>query len=278
MPKVQRVRDPVHNLIEFGATNRELELILWDVIQTPPFQRLRRIKQLGFSEFVFPGATHTRFAHSIGVFHAARLLLGSIERSMSQAGTVFGKARAQHALAAALVHDVGHGMFSHAFEAVGKALNLPLGKHETVSDRLIRDSEITRAFDDRLGTGFASNVADLIAREQPRDVYDSVVTSQFDADRLDYMQRDRMMTGVHSGAVDVTWLLKQPGGRAHRRQRRQRAVPNRGHAGARPEGLSCRRELRTGAVPPLSERLFPQGDARRGDGASRPDPAAVQAP
>ena len=205
--KVQRVRDPVHNLIEFGATNRELELILWDVIQTQPFQRLRRIKQLGFSEFVFPGASHTRFAHSIGVFHTARLLLGAIERSMSQAGTVFGEARAKHALAAALVHDVGHGMFSHAFEAVGKALNLPLAKHETVSDRLIRDSEITRAFDVRLGTGFANNVADLIAREQPRDVYDSVVTSQFDADRLDYMQRDRMMTGVHSGAVDVTWLL-----------------------------------------------------------------------
>ena len=207
--KVQRVRDPVHNLIEFGATKatEELELILWDVIQTRPFQRLRRIKQLGFSELVFPGATHTRFAHSIGVFHTARLLLGAIERSMGRAGSVYGANRAQYALAAALVHDVGHGMFSHAFEAVGKALKLPLAKHESVSDMLIRDSEITRALDDRLGNGFANNVADLIAREQPRDVYDSVVTSQFDADRLDYMQRDRMMTGVHSGAVDVTWLL-----------------------------------------------------------------------
>lgn len=207
--KVQRIRDPVHNLIEFGATKatEELELVLWEIIKTRPFQRLRRIRQLGFSELVFPGATHTRFAHSIGVFHTARLLLGAIERSTSRTGTVFGGNRAQHALAAALVHDVGHGMFSHAFEAVGKALNLPLAKHETVSDQLIRDSEITRVLDDRLGNGFANNVADLIAREQPRDVYDSVVTSQFDADRLDYMQRDRMMTGVHSGAVDVTWLL-----------------------------------------------------------------------
>ena len=207
--KVQRIRDPVHNLIEFGATKatEELELVLWDVIQTRPFQRLRRIKQLGFSELVFPGATHTRFAHSIGVFHTARLLLGAIERNMGHTGAIYGGNRAQHALAAALVHDVGHGMFSHAFEAVGKAQKLPLAKHESVSDRLIRDSEITRALDDRLGSGFASNVADLIAREQPRDVYDSVVTSQFDADRLDYMQRDRMMTGVHSGAVDVIWLL-----------------------------------------------------------------------
>jgi HD superfamily phosphohydrolase len=210
--RVRRIRDPLHNLIEFGATKatEELELILWDVIQTRPFQRLRRIKQLGFSELVFPGATHTRFAHSIGVFHTARLLLSAIERSMLRAGTVYGGNRAQHALAAALVHDVGHGMFSHAFEAVGKALKLSMAKHELVSDMLIRDSEITRALDDRLGSGFASNVADLIAREQPRDVYDSVVTSQFDADRLDYMQRDRMMTGVHSGAVDVVWLLNNP--------------------------------------------------------------------
>ena len=66
----QRIRDPLHNLIEFGAD--QFEHTLWRVIQTPPFQRLRRIRQLGFSEFVFPGATHTRFAHSIGVFHVAR--------------------------------------------------------------------------------------------------------------------------------------------------------------------------------------------------------------
>jgi HD superfamily phosphohydrolase len=115
--------------------------------------------------------------------------------------------QAKYALAAALVHDVGHGMFSHAFEAVGKALNLPLARHETVSDRLIRDGEIKNVLDEQLGNGFASNVADLIKREQPRDLYDAVVTSQFDADRLDYMQRDRLMTGLRSSAVDVVWLL-----------------------------------------------------------------------
>ena len=207
--KPKRVRDPVHNLIEFGAARerQQLELTLWEVIQTRPFQRLRRIKQLGFSELVFPGATHTRFSHSIGVFHTARLLLGAIERCMGIAGSIYGAEQAKFALAAALVHDVGHGMFSHAFEAVGKELKLPLARHETVSDRLIREGEIKEVLDDRLGNGFAGNVADLISREQPKDLYDAVVTSQFDADRLDYMQRDRMMTGVHSGAVDVTWLL-----------------------------------------------------------------------
>jgi HD superfamily phosphohydrolase len=207
--KVQRIRDPVHNLIEFGATKKrqQLELALWDVIQTRPFQRLRRIKQLGFSELVFSGATHTRFSHSIGVFHTARLLLGAIERSMDMSGILHGDNQAGFALAAALVHDVGHGMFSHAFEAVGKELKLPLARHEAVSDRIIREGEIKEVLDNCLGNGFAGNVADLIAREQPKDLYDAVVTSQFDADRLDYMQRDRMMTGVHSGAVDVTWLL-----------------------------------------------------------------------
>ena len=210
--KAKRVRDPVHNLIEFGATTnddqRQLENTLWKVIQTRPFQRLRRIKQLGFSEFVFPGATHTRFAHSLGVFHTARLLLGSVQRSLSQGRGDYNAAQARIALTAALVHDVGHGMFSHAFEAVGKILELPLARHETVSDRLIRSGEIASVLDDTYGNGFANNVADLIGREQPRTLYDAIVTSQFDADRLDYMQRDRMMTGVHSGAVDVTWLLQ----------------------------------------------------------------------
>ena len=99
-------------------------------------------------------------------------------------------------------------MFSHAFEAVGKTLDLPLARHETVSDRLIRSGEIASVLAETYGDGFASSVADLIGREQPQTLYDAIVTSQFDADRLDYMQRDRMMTGVHSGAVDVTWLLQ----------------------------------------------------------------------
>src|SRR5579883_3390012 len=70
--RTQRIRDPLHNLIEFG--NDDFEGALWRVIQAPPFQRLRRIRQLGFSELVYPGATHTRFAHSVGVFHTARRL------------------------------------------------------------------------------------------------------------------------------------------------------------------------------------------------------------
>jgi len=204
-PKPQRIRDPVHNLIEFNSD--QFENTLWRVIQTPPFQRLRRIRQLGFSEFVFPGATHTRFAHSIGVFHMARLLMRVIEGYVATHHQQFRDQQARHALAAALLHDVGHGMFSHAFEAVGKEFRWPMARHEDVSQMLIREGEIASVLDGELGKGFAENVADVIAREIPSDLYGSIVSSQFDADRLDYMQRDRMMTGVQSSGVDPTWLL-----------------------------------------------------------------------
>ena len=158
--KSQRVRDPLHDLIEFNAG--QFEHMLWCVIQTTPFQRLRRVRQLGFSEFVFPGATHTRFAHSVGVFHVARQLMRLIGRYVGSSGRQYKEHQAQVALAAALVHDVGHGMFSHAFEKVGKTLSLPLARHETVSERLIRESEIAEEFEREFGVGFADQVANVI--------------------------------------------------------------------------------------------------------------------
>ncbi|MGF6230532.1 HD superfamily phosphohydrolase [Inquilinus ginsengisoli] len=203
--KPQRVRDPVHNLIEFGTG--QFEHTLWRVIQEPPFQRLRRIRQLGFSEFVFPGATHTRFAHSIGVFYIARSLMKLIERHVGNASGQFLEYQSRLALAAALVHDVGHGMFSHAFEEVARDFNLDMGKHEDVSKAVIKDSEITNVFNTELGSGFSNDVADLIGSKEPGSLYDAVVSSQFDADRLDYMQRDRLMTGVQSSGFDLPWLL-----------------------------------------------------------------------
>jgi HD superfamily phosphohydrolase len=204
-PKPQRIRCPVHNLIEFGVD--QFEQTLWRAIQTPPFQRLRRIRQLGFSELVFPGATHTRFAHSLGVFHMARRLMRVIRRHVEGSGRQYREHQAQVALAAALLHDIGHGMFSHAFEPLAKRLKLPFAEHADVSAALIRDSEIPGVLNAELGSGFANDVATLIERKEPGNLYDAVVSSQFDADRLDYMQRDRLMTGVQSSGVDPVWLL-----------------------------------------------------------------------
>lgn len=198
--KPQRIRDPLHNLIEFGSS--QFEQTLWNVIQTRPFQRLRRVRQLGFSELVYPGATHTRFAHSIGVFHTARRLMKIISDAQGEESH-----QQDVALAAALVHDVGHGMFSHAFEEVGSELKLQMAKHEHVSDLLIRNGEIREAFKAELGSGFADDVAAVISRRGPVNLYDAVVSSQFDADRLDYMQRDRLMTGVQNSGIDFTWLI-----------------------------------------------------------------------
>lgn len=201
--KSQRIRDPLHNMIEFGAN--EFEDVLWRVIQTRPFQRLRRIRQLGFSEFVYPGATHSRFAHSIGVFNTARHLMRIIKRHL-QGSNHYLESKAHRALAAALVHDLGHGPFSHAFEDVGRRFKMSAANHEALSDQLIRSSEIATTLNE-MGQGFADDVADVVKSKTPRHIYDAVVSSQFDADRLDYMRRDRMMTGTEQGAIDFQWLV-----------------------------------------------------------------------
>jgi uncharacterized protein len=109
MSKPERIRDPVHDLIGFDTS--DFEQLACQALDSREFKRLRRIKQLGFSELVFPGATHSRFAHSVGVFHTARQLAAVIK---AQLGERYDTSRAQVAMAAALVHDLGHGPFSHA--------------------------------------------------------------------------------------------------------------------------------------------------------------------
>lgn len=205
-PKRQRVRDPLHNLIEFDEGD-PFERMLWRVVKTAPFQRLRRIRQLGFSDFVFPGATHSRFIHSLGVFHTARQLMRIVRRFVPHLPGE--RLKAEAALAAALVHDVGHGPFSHAFEALGKRFGWKLvGEHENHSESLIRSTEngAIGAILNGYSEGFADMVADVV-RGGPATVYRSVVSSQFDADRLDYVRRDRLMSGTHLAGVDFEWLM-----------------------------------------------------------------------
>lgn len=221
-PKTQRIRDPIHDLIVFDKKD-EIDQVAWRLINTAEFQRLRRIRQLGVSEFVFPGATHTRFAHSIGVYHNARRLVRLIDEHLLDSPKTDANPEASASedrsiviRLAALLHDVGHGPFSHAFEGARLALAKARGqekikKHEYFSGQLIRNetSCVCKVLSDFDPSGTLSDeIAKVIEADDPTDIYHAVVSSSFDADRLDYLQRDRTMTGTRAGSVDLEWLMR----------------------------------------------------------------------
>jgi HD superfamily phosphohydrolase len=175
MSKTQRIWDPIHNMIVFED---DLDKAVWKLLNTPEVQRLRRIKQLGVSEFVFPSATHTRFAHSVGVFHNARQLVRLFDREIKRGNIVgaYDEGRARISVMAALLHDVGHGPFSHAFEEARKAIaaarapgKIAIRKHEFFSAEMIRSkaSEIPSILSSVDVS--AEDVAGLIQKDVPAD-------------------------------------------------------------------------------------------------------------
>jgi len=209
------IKDSIHGFIEFeGHAENGLRGLLSD----PFFQRLRRVKQLGFSDYVFPSATHSRFAHSLGVYSVARRMLSVIEpNTQPSQWSLNGKA----CLAAALLHDVGHGMFSHAFENAMKfyfARNpdpngerrdlLKAVDHEEVTLKIVLESSVTEILKNVGGNKFPDLVAGMIRKENPGCIYTAVVSSQLDADRLDYAKRDPYFAGVSSGGIDLDWLVR----------------------------------------------------------------------
>ena len=167
-------------------------------------QRLRRIKQLGFSEFVYPGATHSRLSHSFGAMQMARRMFEVFERNQ-----VFPRDKKDHqrmraaTLAAVLLHDVGHGPYSHVFEELSEhaALNV---SHEEYTRAIISDTEIGdilkkhQLFDE---------VVSFFDKDVPNNPYSAIVSSQLDADRLDFLTRDRYFTGIQVGQIDHEWLF-----------------------------------------------------------------------
>ena len=200
MTKTQRIRDTVHSLIEFDMG--DFEQTCWKVLNTRPMQRLRRIKQLGFSEFVYPGACHSRFAHSVGVFHTARQLAGVVRRRLGD--DKFDTDEARLAVASALVHDVGHGPFSHAFEDALKRVGIAK-RHELRTKQILDETDVRRACDEF--SSFPDRIGELIEASYPKNIYCSIVSSQFDADRLDYIRRDRLMSGTQQSGIDYDWLI-----------------------------------------------------------------------
>ncbi len=194
-------RDPVHRLIRIQPADQ----FILDLIGTPEFQRLRRIRQLGVSSLTYHGAEHSRFVHSLGVFNFAQRIIESIGRRYGVEHPVV-KHVDKHARlvkAAALLHDVGHGPFSHMIERAAAAEF----DHERMTARLIKDktTEINKQL---LANSInPEEVAGVIENASPFPLVNDIVSSQLDADRMDYLLRDSLMTGVEYGVYDAEWLI-----------------------------------------------------------------------
>ena len=179
------VKDSVHDHVEVGD-------VAADLIETPAVQRLRRVRQLGTVSYVYPSANHTRFEHSLGVYHLATRALNHLELSGSAAKRV---------QAAALLHDVGHGPYSHNVEGV---IHRETGRyHDEVDDLLARGAvgEVLRDHDLD-----PANVARLVDGEGR---YGQLVSGELDVDRMDYLVRDAHHTGVPYGTIDTGRLIRE---------------------------------------------------------------------
>ncbi|HEY2369902.1 MAG TPA: HD domain-containing protein [Polyangiaceae bacterium] len=198
------LRDPIHGLVSFEA---EEELVAPKLIDTPEIQRLRRVRQLGVTSFAFPGAEHTRFAHAVGAAFVMKLLLQRLRAI--HGGLPYWQQitsdRAQDAIAAALLHDVGHGPLSHLFEDAIPGVPM----HEEWTRRVVLDDStgvhaVLRAIDPAM----PSRVAALVSGEHPLPYLARSVSGTFDVDRCDYLLRDAHATGVRYGIFDLDWLMR----------------------------------------------------------------------
>ncbi len=191
------VRDPLwHNI--------RLEAEAAAVVDTPEFQRLRRVKQLGFAHLVYPGAVHTRFLHALGVYHLTRRALEELERRGSLAPLAPPDRELLPLIPlAALLHDVGHYAFSHAMEEV-EPDSLP-GHHEELADRFLRSDAIRAALEEVHPDGPAR--AGELIRGRSDHPLQGLVSGSLDLDKIDYLRRDAFFCGVPYGAVDVDRLL-----------------------------------------------------------------------
>lgn len=220
------IRDPVHGSIYYS--DNEVA-----VLDTPVYQRLRAIKQLGFSEFSFPGATHNRYLHSIGVCHLAGLAFDSIFRAYPFSKPSVKTRLRQSLRLAALLHDVGHGPLSHTTEQVMPAveeLNVKVyngtiknrrANHEDYTILFITEGIIAETIREQFPDLNPLHVACLIDKnlECPDDFFmdggidyrpilSQLVSSELDVDRMDYLERDSYFCGTNYGKVDIGWLLQ----------------------------------------------------------------------
>jgi uncharacterized protein len=184
-------KDPVHRYVHVR------DRVIWDLIGTKEFQRLRRIKQLGTSNLTFHGAEHSRFNHSLGVYEIVRRILVNFEDRPN-----WNKEERLLCLCAALLHDLGHGPFSHSFEKVFKL------DHEEFTKQIILGETEVNVVLSKVANDFPQKVADVINKTYKDKLVVSLISSQIDADRMDYLQRDAYFTGVSYGHFDMERILR----------------------------------------------------------------------
>ena len=199
LPREKVFRDPIH-----GTIIVDNQIIL-DLIDTPEFQRLRRIKQLGTSSMTFHGAEHSRFGHCLGVYEITRRICNLFQRNYPQQVPQDGLWNDQErpvALCAALLHDLGHGPYSHTFEHIFHT------DHEQITRRIItsESTNINRILR-RVGNDFPQKVASVIDHTYQNPQVVQMISSQVDADRMDYLQRDSYYTGTNYGKFDLDRVL-----------------------------------------------------------------------
>ncbi len=180
------INDPVYGFI--SVTNE----ILFDIIEHPYFQRLRRIKQLGLTHLIYPGALHTRFHHSLGTMFLMDKAIGELRAK----GQVITEEEEFGALTAILLHDIGHGPFSHALEhSIGKGIN-----HEEISKLFM--TYFNGLHHNKLGVAMA-----IFNNQYDKKFLHKLVSSQLDMDRIDYLKRDSFFTGVSEGTINYERLI-----------------------------------------------------------------------
>ena len=184
--KLKIINDPVHGFIKIPFE------IIFDVIEHSYFQRLRRISQTGLLNLIFPGATHTRFHHALGAMH---LMFTALE-TLKLKGIEISKEEEKSALLAILLHDIGHGPFSHALEN----MLMDDWHHEKLS--LLLMNKMNEEFDGEL-----SMAIEMFQGKYQRKFFNQLISSQLDVDRLDYLKRDSFYTGVSEGNVNTQRII-----------------------------------------------------------------------
>lgn len=189
--EVKVMRDPVHGYIHVEYQ------VIWDCINAKEFQRLRRIHQLGGTFMVYHTAEHSRFAHSLGVYEITRRMVNEVSglKELSEFDKVT-------VMCAALLHDLGHGPFSHAFEAITPV------KHEEYTKRVILEDTQIHDILLKISSDFPEKVASIISYEHPNELLNQIVSGQLDADRMDYLLRDAYFTGTSYGNFDLERILR----------------------------------------------------------------------